>query len=113
MNIEIPPEEFRAVAEPLLARVAGELAAQLVKTAEALAQDRTAGCLDKAGVAAYLGQKVRTVENWMRPKSAPGGRGLPHVKIGETVLFMRPRIEAWLLTMERNAPPVQPMEAGN
>jgi hypothetical protein len=105
LAVEIPAEDLCAAAKPMLERVAGEIALQLTKAAQAVAEDRRCGCMNKEEAGAYLGQKVRTIENWMRPVGE-GGRGLPHIKIGETVLFKRSRIDAWLMTLERNTPPI-------
>lgn len=107
MHVELPPTEFADLVRPLLERVAGELATQLVKSAGALANDRVAGYMDKAQAAMYLGIEVRALENWMAPAghSSSGrgaGRGLPYFKFGETVRFSKARIDAWALTLERN-----------
>lgn len=115
MKLDLPPEEFRAVAEPLLRAVAGQLAQQLAATAAALAQDAAEGYMDKEQAARYLGLEwgengSRTLEGWMKPVSE-GGRGLPHMKIGATVKFKRGRIDAWMLTLERNPVPLlRPLE---
>lgn len=105
MRIELPPEDFRALAEPLLARVAGVLAAQLAASATALAEEYAAGYMDKDEAAKYLGIEVRALENWMKP-IREGGRALPHLKVGATVRFRRCRIDAWALDLEVNAPTV-------
>lgn len=106
MTFVLPPEDFRALAEPLLARVAGLLAAQLAASATALAEEYASGYMDKDEAAKYLGIEVRALENWMKPLRE-GGRGLPHLKVGATVRFRRCRIDAWALTQEVNAPPME------
>lgn len=101
MNLSLEDEQFRAVAGPMLERAAGLIAAQLARAAEAMAADREAGLMEKAAAMDYLAIKSeRTLEAWMKPE--PGGRGLPHVKIGETVRFRRSSIDRWLTGQEVN-----------
>jgi hypothetical protein len=111
LSVDIPAETFREVAEPLFTRIAGALAAQLATVAETLAAERAQGYMDKAEAMLYVGLKSeRALEGWMKPL-AEGGRGMPHMKIGETVKFKRSRIDAWMLTMEKNTPPLlRPLE---
>lgn len=102
MNFEIPSEEMRSIAAPVLERASRDLAEQLVAAAKAFAQERESGYMDKEAAAAYLGLKSqRALENWMRPLGE-GGRGLPHFKFGETVRFSRARIDAWAISQEAN-----------
>jgi len=105
MKVEIPSEEFSAVAGPLLTGAVNQLGARLAGAAADLAKGLADGYMDKEQAAAYLGIKERALENWMRPV-AEGGRGVPHSKIGETVRFKRARIDAWMLSLEVNTPPV-------
>lgn len=58
----------------------------------------------KPEAARYLGQSVRTIDEWMRPAGLPRGRSLPHFKIGKTVLFKRASIDAWLSNLEVQKP---------
>jgi hypothetical protein len=111
MKLELSPEELAATADPVLMRVAVTIATQLAKTAEAMATAAANGYMDKAAAMEYVGLKSeRALENWMRPVRE-GGRGMPHMKIGETVKFKRDRIDAWMLTLEKNAPVVVHLEA--
>jgi hypothetical protein len=105
MNLTIPGEEVAAAVSPLLHCIGEALAAHLVRLAEAAADDKEGGLMDKAETARYLKIEERALENWMRPIEK-GGRGIPYSKIGETVRFRRSRINAWLLTLERNSPEV-------
>lgn len=105
LSLELPADDFRSIAAPVLERVSGLLAAQLVRAAEQIAEDRASGCMDKEEAAAYLKIKVRALENWMRPVSE-GGRGVPHSKLGETVRFQRSRIDRWLVANEVNPLPI-------
>lgn len=111
MNLHVSPDELREAAEPVLSRVAGEIAAQLARTAEAMAEDRQSGLMDKPEAAHYLGIELRAMEDWMKPVTHPRGRGLPHYKFGETVRFSRRRIDAWALKHERNPVAATLMEA--
>ena len=62
----------------------------------------TRGLLTKDQMLRYLGiESMRTLDTWMKPESE-GGRGLPHLKIGETVRFRLTSIEEWEKKYEIN-----------
>ncbi len=111
MNVDLPPEEFRALAAPLFERAAEQVCESVAAAARAFAQDAEGGYWDKERAAQYLGIKVRALEDWMEPV-VPGtrGRGLPHFKFGGTVRFKRSRIDAWALTQEMNRPAISLLE---
>ena len=105
MSLLLPAEDVRAACEPMVRSIAALLGAELVRAAEALARDAADGYMDKPQAAAYLKIEERALENWMKQASDSGrGRGLPHVKIGATVRFQKSRIDAWMLSLEVNAP---------
>ncbi len=60
------------------------------------------GLLTKEQAAKFLTIELRTLENWMRPAGDRGGRGVPHLKIGETVRFKLQSLEAWACQFEVN-----------
>ena len=88
------------------------IAQHLARCAAAMAEDASQGYMDKAAAMKYVKlESERALETWMKPVK-DGGRGMPHMKIGETVRFSRARIDAWMLTLERNTPPLlKPLEA--
>lgn len=104
MNLTLPESELAAVVRPLLDRVAGELAAQLLQLSAGMAQDRANGLMDKEEAARYLKIEVRALEDWMKPAHEERGRGLPYFKLRSTVRFSRARIDVWALTHEENVP---------
>lgn len=105
LQIDLPDAQAAQVFGPMLQAVGGELAARILRAAQAIAEDRKQGYMDKEEAAAYLGLEVRALENWMKPV-AQGGRGLPHMRSGATVRFRRERIDAWYLSLEVNPPAV-------
>jgi len=58
--------------------------------------DQAPIALSKAEIALALRVSQRTVNNWVRH------RGLPCVRVGSRVLFMRARVEDWLGSLENN-----------
>lgn len=101
MNLQVPPEEFRAMAEPLLKGAAKQLGEQLAAAAESLAEEMRRGYMEKDEAAAYLGIKSRALEDWMRPVSE-GGKGVPHFKFGRDVRFRRDQLDAWARAYQVN-----------
>lgn len=66
------------------------------------AQLSMSGLLDKPAAAKWLRIEESALQIWMRPVGDRGGRGLPHVKIGETVRFRLSALEAWVAQFEVN-----------
>lgn len=54
------------------------------------------GLMKKPEAAKFLTLEERTLEIWMRPVGDRGGRGVPHIKIGDRVFFQLAALEAWL-----------------
>lgn len=97
-TIAFPP----ALAESVLACALRE--AGIVAQIEAAVQTRLSetGLLDKVQAAKFLSIEMRTLEVWMRPGGDRGGRGVPHLKIGEAVRFKVASLEAWAGQYEIN-----------
>lgn len=102
MKLELGETEFREVAESVLARAIekGGVVDAIREAAEAALAAR--GLLDKEQARRYLQIEERTLEIWMRPAGVKGGRGVPHMKIGEAVRFRLESLEAWALQHEIN-----------
>ncbi len=102
MELKLDPTEFRDVAESALQSALEK--AGVVKAIQdaALANLAARGLLDKELAAKFLGIEPRTLEIWMRPLGDRCGRGVPHMKIGETVRFKIESLEAWAAQHEVN-----------
>ena len=106
ISLTASSEDLAAATNPVLRPVAEMIVSHLMMAAAQMAERSRQGYMDKAEAAHYLGKETRTVESWMLPVGHPSGRGrgLPHMKLGETVLFRRDRIDAWALAQEVNPP---------
>lgn len=102
MTIELPSEDFRELAETVLARALKE--GGVVKAIQEAIEAQLAlrGAIDKATAAKFLTVEERTLEIWCRKEGDRGGRGCPHTKIGETVRFRIESLDAWLKSHEVN-----------
>jgi hypothetical protein len=103
MRVEIPPEELSAAVS---AGVRNALqGAGIVDAVHAAIEAQLAlrGLLDKAEAMKFLRIKSeRTLELWMKPAGDNGGRGLPYLKIGDSVRFKLASLEAWSVQYEVN-----------
>lgn len=96
MTFDVPSEDFRALAEPLLKGVAAQLAGELAKAAEQLASDRLRGPMNKPEAADYLRISVRCLEEWMKPEGE-GGKDVPHYFPSHgQAKFYREDLDAWI-----------------
>ena len=107
MHLDLPPEDFRALAAPIIEKSAGAIAVEMSKVAKAMAADAAEGWMTKEETMKFVRlESERSLERWMKPVS-DGGLGMPHFKIGGMVRFSRTRIEAWAIaTAEVNQMPV-------
>lgn len=102
MKFELDHDEFRAAAEAALARALEKGGiVEAIKDAS-MAALASKGLLDKEAAARYFGIEPRTLEIWIRPLGERGGKGVPHLKIGETVRFKLASLEAWAAQHELN-----------
>lgn len=60
------------------------------------------GLLTKEQAAKWLRIEESALQIWIRPVGDRGGRGVPHLKIGETVRFRLASLEAWAAQFEVN-----------
>jgi hypothetical protein len=102
--------EFRLPLVGGVERLAREVLAEALESAGVVAAIELAaeshlacrGLLTKDQMLRYLSiESMRTLDMWMKPES-DGGRGLPHLKIGETVRFRLSSVESWAEKYEVN-----------
>lgn len=101
MELRLPGEEFSDIATQVLtAALERGGITEAIKQA-ALAALAMRGLLNKEQAAAFLQIKVRTLETWMASE-AEGGKGIPHLKMGEIVRFRIEALEEWTRKFEVN-----------
>jgi excisionase family DNA binding protein len=102
LKVELPAEMSRELGAEIL-RAALEKAGVMEAILLAVqAQIALRGLIDKPEAARYLGISVPTLEVWLRKEGDRGGRGVPHLKIGETVRFKISSLDAWATQHEVN-----------
>jgi hypothetical protein len=102
MELKLAPEELADAVAGAVERALREAGVAAAVRAAIDAELALRGLLTKEQGAKYLGIESRTLEIWMRPAGQNGGRGVPHLKIGETVRFKLASLEAWALQFEVN-----------